>query len=233
MLTIIFMITTFILFGCSAMDQEPMMSEPYIYGDMVFDYETMIFNTLYESDILYNTGYVNEDFIILHLSIEQETISADQINIYRELLNKLNLVSSTIHEPIGELFNYTSTQIKSTLEDNDIEVTLNDIVTFNEIKQLLMHYKEQSTMPSVKKIDYLSFILDVNLTVEELENLDFLQEEYLDLYDTQNIDIKQMSFDDLMLALETLGKTYSEDQIASLNLAYDTLALILSRNTEK
>lgn len=232
MLTIIFMITTFILFGCSAMDQEPMMSEPYIYGDIFFDYETMVFNTLYESDILYNTGNVKEDFIILHQHMDQITLSSDTIDIYHTLFDKLILLSEEINEPLGRLFNYNSTAIKTSLEDYQIEVTLSDIVTFNEVKQLLTHYKEQSSRPSIRKIDYLSSILDMSLKNEDLENLDFLQEEYLDLYNTQNIDIQQMSFDDLMIAFETLGKTYSEDQIVSLNSAYDTLNIVFNRNTE-
>jgi hypothetical protein len=41
-----------------------------------------------------------------------------------------------------------------------------------------------------------------------------------------------MSFEDLMSAFESLGKTYSEDQITSLSLAYDMLALVFNRSTE-
>lgn len=134
---------------------------------------------------------------------------------------------------MGRLFNYSSTQIKSSLEDHLIEVTLNDIVTFNEIKQLIDSYQEQSSRPSIRKVDYLSSILDISLTTEDLEHLDFLQEEYLELYiNRENIDIKAMSFEDLLSAFESLGKTYSESQITSLNLAYDTLTLVLNRHEE-
>jgi hypothetical protein len=106
-------------------------------------------------------------------------------------------------------------------------------VTFNEIKQLLSSYKEQSSRPSVRKPDYLSVILDENLTNEDLEDLGFLQEEYLELYaNREDINIKEMSFEDLMSAFESIGKTYSEDQITSLGLAYDMLTFVFNRNTE-
>jgi len=232
-LTVIMIITIFIIVGCSAMEEEPYMDEPYIYGNMLFDYETMTFNTTYESDILYKTGNVKEDFIILHQNLNQEVLSDESIVIYHDLFDKLISLSDIIDEPIGRLFDYSSTQIKTALEDHLIDVSLNDIVTFNEIKQLLSSYKEQSSRPSVRKPDYLTVILDENLTNEDLEDLGFLQEEYLELYaNREGIDIKEMSFEDLMSAFESLGKTYSEDQITSLSLAYDVLALVFNRNTE-
>jgi hypothetical protein len=219
--------------SCSAMDEEPYMDEPYIYGNMLFDYETMTFNTTYESDILYDTGNAKEDFIILHQNFNQEVLSDESIVIYHDLFDKLISLSDTTHEPIGRLFDYSSTQIKTALEDHLIDVNLNDIVTFNEIKQLLSSYKEQSSRPSIRKPDYLSFILDKNLTTEDLEDLGFLQEAYLELYANKGyINIKEMSFEDLVSAFESIGKTYSEDQTTSLGLAYDMLTLVFNRNTE-
>jgi hypothetical protein len=200
---------------------------------MIYDYETMTFNTTYESDILYNTGNAKEDFIILHQNLNQEVLSDESIVIYHDLFDKLISLSDIIDEPIGRLFDYSSTQIKTALEDHLIDVNLNDIVTFNEIKQLLSSYKEQSSRPSVRKPDYLSVILDENLTNEDLEDLGFLQEEYLELYaNREDINIKEMSFEDLMSAFESIGKTYSEDQITSLGLAYDMLTFVFNRNTE-
>lgn len=232
-LIVMFIVAVFMMIGCSAMDQEPYVDEPYIYGNMYYDYETMTFNTPHEADLLYNIGDVKEDFIILHLQMNQIALSDEQVQNYEILLDKLITLSDLINESMGRLFNYSSTQIKSSLEDHLIEVTLNDIVTFNEIKQLIDSYQEQSSRPSIRKVDYLSSILDISLTTDDLEHLDFLQEEYLELYiNRENIDIKTMSFEDLLSAFESLGKTYSESQITSLNLAYDTLTLVLNRHEE-
>ncbi len=232
-LIVMLIIAVFMMIGCSAMDQEPYVDEPYIYGNMYYDYVTMKFNTPHEADLLYDIGDVKEDFIILHLQMNQIALSDEQVQNYEILLDKLITLSDLINESMGRLFNYSSTQIKSSLEDHLIEVTLNDIVTFNEIKQLIDSYQEQSSRPSIRKVDYLSSILDISLTTEDLEHLDFLQEEYLELYiNRENIDIKTMSFEDLLSAFESLGKTYSESQITSLNLAYDTLTLVLNRHEE-
>ena len=232
-LIVMFIVAVFMMIGCSAMDQEPYVDEPYIYGNMYYDYVTMKFNTPHEADLLYDIGDVKEDFIILHLQMNQIALSDEQVQNYEILLDKLITLSDLINESMGRLFNYSSTQIKSSLEDHLIEVTLNDIVTFNEIKQLIDSYQEQSSRPSIRKVDYLSSILDMSLTTEDLEHLDFLQEEYLELYiNRENIDIKTMSFEDLLSAFESLGKTYSESQITSLNLAYDTLTLVLNRHEE-
>jgi|GEM_PF-2510949 len=232
-LIMILIITALILASCSAMEEEPYMEEPNIYGYMFFNYDTMTFEINHEADILYNTGYAKDDYIILHQRMDQITLSSDTIDIYRTLFDKLILLSEVINEPLGRLLTYNSTAIKTSLEDHQIEVTLSDIVTFNEIKQSLDQYKVESTRPRITKMDYLSFILDITLTPDDLEDLDFLQNEYLYLYETNNrYNLKEMSFDDLITALETIGKTYSETQITALNRAYDTLTIIYARDIE-
>lgn len=232
-LIMILIITALILASCSAMEEEPYMEEPNIYGYMFFNYDTMTFETNHEADILYNTGYAKDDYIILHQHMDQITLTSDTIDIYHTLFDKLILLSEEINEPLGRLLSYSSTAIKTSFEDYQIEVTLSDIVTFNEIKQSLDRYKVESSRPRITKMDYLSFILDITLIPDDLEDLDFLQKEYLYLYETSHSNnIKEMSFDDLISALQTIGKTYNETQISSLKRAYDTLTIIYAWDSE-
>ncbi|AUD63849.1 hypothetical protein BK010_09700 [Tenericutes bacterium MO-XQ] len=231
-LIIILIITVFVMVGCSAMEEEPYNDLPHVYGNLYYDYETMTYNSIHSSDIFYNIGDVKEDFIILHQEMEGISYTSNEIDVYHAFFDKLLLLADATGQSVGVIMNYNSSDFKTALETHSIEVTLNDVVTFNDVKSALETYKSQNNNPSIRKIDYISYILDQELTNEDRDHLQFLQDEYLELVDRNIVlDLKTISYENLILSLESTGKTYTEIQLVSLKSAYDLLNLIYQRNS--
>lgn len=226
----ILVITALIINGC-ATQEDPYFEEPDIYGYLYYDFNTMIFTTLDESDLLYNVGKVKRDFVILHQEMNLEVFTQEDIFLYDSLIDKLVTLSQNTQTSIGSLITYTSSDIKIAFENQQIEVTLNDIVIFNSIKQIIEQVKALNDKPYIRKIDYIEYVSNLELSNLDVDNLQFLQMTYTYLLTNGiNINLEIATYDDWVFAIETTEKVYSEEDLNMIKEAYDIFILLHERD---
>jgi hypothetical protein len=223
--TLLLVTVTTLLYSCASNDYFPNENEPSIYDDLTYDFETLTFTNTTAFDILYHVGNPSEDFIILHQELLNKTLTDTQKSVYQHLLINLEDLSKSTQQSLSTILKYSSSELNVALEQADITVTLDDIVAFNELKSFLDEIKLSSNQTlSISKTTYIELRLTLDLNQEDLNNLDFLQKQYIELIDYEpTFLIKENSFDDMILILENIANIYSDDEILSLEHAFQII----------
>lgn len=219
-LFLMFLILAVTIISCAAYEDIPY--EISIYDQLEYDTNSLSFTNIDPSDLLYQVGNVYDDFIILHQEVLNQPLDESKQTAYLHLLNNVEALSILSDLSIKVIISYTSSELKNAFEQYDLDVTLDDIVTFNEIKSILLDLESTDEKALfIRKIDYINFMNNMTLTTEKINHLQFLQEKYSELksYD-HTFDIKSNTFEDFLSVMENMSYSFTEIEIENLNQAY-------------
>lgn len=211
----------FSIYGCSA--QDPYMEEPSPLDRVNFNWHTLSFYIENENDIFYGINQPQRDFIILYDIVLQTPFENDEKLAYQRLLSHLDILSEDLHVTISTLLDYGSKTIKEAFELASLEVTISDIVYFNQLKELVSTKSSESY--DIQKIDYLEALLQTTLTSEQITTLNDLQNLYLKITNSQSdYRLFDHSIDDFIETLGQLGDVLSEQRTSDLTDMFELLA---------
>ncbi len=219
---IVLFVSIFLLFsiyGCaSEYIDDP---DPGLSNVLRFDSNQLIFYVQSGLDVLYGIPNPSDDVIILKTVYFEESLSEDQQNAYRHILEHIETLSEETSVSISDILQYDSQTLNDALEALQLDVTLNDIVIFNELKTLS---EDWNMIPVMTRFEYIEARLQRTLTMDEESNINYLQYLYIDLRD---IDDNYRLFDhtDLFLieTLESYGIRLADDNKDAITNAYELL----------
>ena len=219
-LLILLFVLTFIISACSAYDENPDTS---IYADLYFDMETLTYTHL-EGDILDGLSTPADDFFILYESYYGYAIKADDRPLYEAAISYLTIYQATENISYEALLNYSSKELNDALNGIGINLSIDHIVIFNELKAFSTLLIEEDFKSSISKLDYLRIRLERPLSNVEINALIQLQNAYTTiLYDMPTYRLFDQDFQFFIDTLSQLGRTYDEDTLVALELAYNLL----------
>jgi hypothetical protein len=210
----------FLLFGC-AMEDIP-LSEASIYSNLTYDYDTLTFTETLPLDILYQSGDPLDDFIILYKVYYGTSMTSEEVIAYESLFEKLNYVTAYSSITYGQLTSYSTEQLSVVLEGYSIELTLNDVIIFNDLKTTLHEIRGSDEIDiSIGKIAYIEQRLSVSLSENDIFHLDLLQSYYAEIRQSNDsFLLRDYSFEDFITHYESSGRVISEDTKNKLFSAY-------------
>lgn len=214
----------FLLIGCSAEQVDP--SEISIYEDLRFDWNSMTFTNTDQRDIFYQVGNPYDDFTILHQEVTGEAFTVSEMNAYNDLFTTMVELSQSSIVDIGVIVTYTSAELKNELENHSMTLTLNHIVTFNSLKDLIEDLKALMNHETyyLSKIEYMEIRLSEVILEDDYHGLEALQDFNTILLDYDStIKIYELSFDDLLTAYENIGITPLEEMIPLLERGHQLI----------
>lgn len=201
---IIMILTVFFIYGCAS--QMPYDDEPNLYGDLTYDFNKMTFTETLDYDIMYHLGNPMDDFVILHQEILGISLTENEFVKYQNLFDLLIELSVLTNQDIGLFLSYSSTDLKNTLDNHDLVLTLDTIVTFNGLKIIINDLKQSKNILKIKTIDYIKARISSDLSESQIQGLEILQAYQKDvLYHNASFKLYTASLDDLIVIYETLG----------------------------
>ena len=219
LLFIVSLFVVFSIYGCSS-GYEP-TDFPLVTSSIYFNFNQMTFAIGNDRDILYGLENPSDDFIILKEHVLNETLSDTEKQAYKHLINHIVTLSENTSTTIRTILTYDSTTFKDALEALQLEVSLDDIVIFNEIKSL---QSEDISSTYISKINYLNQRLQTTLSTDDINHLEDLQTVYLEMKDLdESYQLFEHPLQDMIDLLETYGITYSTEEVTSFSAAYDIL----------
>ena len=229
-ISILILITgLFLLHGCSA--ESPWTEEVTIYSDLYYDFDSMTYTQTESNDILYRTGNPFDDFIILYLKTGHEAFTAQEMIAYENLFSLLTDATENSSLTVGILLTYSSSELRDLCEQKAIETTLDDIVAFNNIKQIVEDLKTTLTSTDliIPKITYIEQRLDISLDDTTIEALDITQYTFNELFDIdQSKPFKVYTLDELLLQFEDNGFNLDQETQDQISTAYSYIINLLN-----
>ena len=218
-LVLLAIVVLFTLYGCAS-EQQP-QGEPDIEGVMFFDFDHLTFHIDSDWDLLYDLPHMSEDLLILRSYVLDRALTDNEINSYKHLLESIDFYTTSTSVLIKTVLSYDAATFKDALESVQRDVTLDDIVVFNELKVFISEFNES---PAMYKIDYLNRRLDSPLSASDISALSELQYAYVELKD---IDESYRLFDhplsSMIEALESYGWSFTPSHVDTLTRAYDLI----------
>lgn len=229
-ISILILITSlFLFYGCAA--ESPWTEGVTIYSDLYFDFDSMTYTQTESNDMLYRTGNPFDDFIILYLKTGHEAFSTQEMIAYENLFLLLIEATQNNSLSVGTLLTYSSSELRDLFELKDIEITLDDIVAFNNIKQIVEDLKSTlaSTDLIIPKITYIEERLDISLDDTMIEALDTTQYTFNELFDIdQSKPFKAYTLDELLLQFEDNGFNLDQETQDQISTAYPYIINLLT-----
>ncbi len=203
-------------------------TSPSIYSSMVFDWDSFTYTNYDASGILKNTGNPTDDFVILYQHIYGESSDNNTLDLYTHLILLLDNLSTVENMDFETILNYNSSELKTAIESHQMSLALNDIVIFNDLKEM----KNNSSLYNlyISKIQYIEKRLSISLTEEQISALDYLQIQSVKLY-SSNSNIKpgtSNSIPQYDQAFQEANFDFTQDQQALLNISYNILNMLVA-----
>ena len=222
-----------LLAGCMADSVEPEVQEVSIHDKIIYSTSGMSYKYSSESDILYQVDQRYFDFVVINENVLQYNLSSDEQRAYEQLFDIMDNLTASSSFSYRSIDNYSSQDFKDFSDSSQIELTLDDIVTFNALKNLIPDIETslETTSSEITKIAYIEKLLDRTLSVEEITALDFMQTNYTELYyyDYHGFDFKTKTLNDLLFEFETkMSYVPTESEIAQLQIAYDIVTELIN-----
>jgi hypothetical protein len=195
-------------------------NEPILIpNDLIFSWHSLTYTETDDYDIFYHLGSPIDDFVILHQRAFNETLNETEINAYDQLFNILNDIADSQYISIGDTFNYTSAEINEFAKNINQSLSINDIVTFNNFKDVKESLETTST--AISKSLYYELRTDQTLTDEQYNNIELLQNYFIKLYYEYNLtDISRYSYDYIEEQCLSLDDYPTQDELISLENGY-------------
>jgi hypothetical protein len=196
----------FLFIGCAMEENVP--QEISLYASLKYDWESMTFTQITQYDILNHVGNPFDDFVILHEEVTGEAFTVAEFEGYEDLFSMLTQLSNSSGVAIGTILTYSSQELKDRLAPySSIQLTLNDIVTFNTLKSLIEEMKaEIDGSYYLSKINYIEKRLSIDLSDYDIHVLEYLQDYYSELVTfNPSVQIALLTFEELMIEFESIG----------------------------
>lgn len=217
-----------LLSSCAA--DGPLTEDESIFGSLKYDFITMTYTNTSTSDILYRTGNPFDDFVILHESVLQESLTENEYILFNVLLDKLEVLSELQNDLMISIIGYSSQELKNAFDENQLVLTLDDIVSFNALKSKLDEIKTalDTNDSIIPKIDYIENRLDVELMSEEINNIDFLQNLFNEFHMiNRSFNLYNNTYDTFYLELQNTGFSLLENEKSQVEIAYTYITLLI------
>jgi len=229
-ISILILITgLFLLHGCAS--ESPWTEEVSIYADLYFDFDSMTYTQTESNDILYRTGNSFDDFFILYLETGHEAFTIQEMIAYENLFKLLIEATDNNSLTVGTLLTYSSSELRDLFELKDIETTLDDIVAFNNIKQIVEDLKTTLTSEylTIQKVTYIEQRLDQSLDSQTIEDLETLQLTFIELFDIDNSKpFKAYTLEELLQSFENYGFNLEQSTIDQITRAYPLIINLIN-----
>ena len=222
-----------LLSGCMKADDEDIL-EPSIYDYLYYDFDSLSLTNTSESDILYLKQDTYFDFNYIYNELTSSNLTTSEQLVYQDLFTVTDQIADEANIEYEEIINLSSSEFRDTCDNLSIEIGLDEIVSFNSLKELIQDLEtlSDSRLSRIPKLNYIELRLDITLTNEEKDSLEFLQEIYNDLYEhTYNsYDFKEETIDSLLLLFkEELNYEPNETALADIEIAYDIISRLASK----
>jgi len=204
--------------GCSS--AAPMEYQTSIHDVFSYSYTKGEFNNKDDSDIIkYLIDYSTDRVLMMEFAVEEELIS-EFTDTERNLIDKVYLITEGTSVSYQELFDSSSQEFNSYAVAAGVELTIDDIVSFNDLKLKLVG----AGVVFISKRNFIEFKLGESLTNEQISGYDLLQEVYLDLLNNYGAyDLQEVSYEELLSDIEIVGISVSEDDLEILETGFDLI----------
>lgn len=200
-----------LLSGCMSSDMEPEeidnpIGKPYgssLTTDMFFEWGTLTYRTTYTSDILY--GFTSPEYDYLYVISEDESFSEQKLQAYQDTFEMLVELDSIVASfSLIELDKFSTDEIKTMAEANEIEVTAYDIFTFSSIKEDFVSNQTNYYHSRITKFEYIEKRLSTELSEDDEAALLYLQDVVNDVTEVsyEFIFYQMNTFDQFLMHLE-------------------------------
>jgi len=219
----------FLFIGCAMEENVP--QEISIYASLNYDWDSMTFTNISSDDILNQVGNPFDDFAILHEGVTGEAFTVAEFEGYEDLFSMLTQLSNSSGVSIGTILTYSSAELKDRLAPySSIQLTLNDIVTFNTLKSLIEEMKvEIDGLYYLSKINYIEKRLSIDLSQYDIHVLEYLQDYYSELVSfNPSIQIANLTFEELMVEFESIGYIPNVEARTQLENAYEIITSLIT-----
>ncbi len=228
-LILLMLVTSFLIASCSAAYDGTNIPLS-IYDHISFNFDTMTYTSYDSYDIVYDLGNPFDDFVILHENLYDSDFETSEKDAYAYLIDMLYSVGRLTNKNMTDMLAFSSADIKTLLEIHYYTVTIEDIVTFNNLKDLVDTMKQTMTSTDyyIQKTTYIETRLNITLSSTDIYNLELLQEKYIELKDVESdLDFKRFSFDDLITIGEHYNYYLSDEVKTDMESAYDILIQLI------
>lgn len=201
-----------------------------LYGYLDYDKATLTYSNQNNNDILYQTGNLRDDFFILYESYYKKPLSKDEKTTYTLFFNKYKDIVLKLNSTNESILDFSSNEFNEAIQSENMDASLDDIVIFNQIKNMINQIKIDNYDTSIKTLTYIKKRLDMTLDEFDFSALELLNHYYqqsgthLDNYFLTN------NIDDFILLLNDLGINPESEDLPLLNRAYDIIFLLLKKN---
>ena len=210
------------LTACSAQGPNTQAS---FYQDLYFSKTTLTYTNLPYKDILFQVGTPLEDFFILYDAFYETPLSEQEKLNYQVFFGRLVEYVLASNVSYGAIIAYSSTELNEALSVYDIQLSLNDVVIFNQLKAMIDEMDQTKYSGSISKTLYLEKRLNLRLTRDAIEALDLLQQYYLEFHmDVTSNYFVSHNISDFFLLIEDQGMTLSDSDKLTLQTAYDIIS---------
>jgi hypothetical protein len=212
------LILLMIFVGCSSSYNLP---ETSIYDSITYSYENLSFENIDQNDILYGVYDDYQDIkIMAEKAVEDELVNEVPDNI-SDILSTLKTIGDASLDSLDNLVALSSSDLNALATSNSITLTVEDIVSFNNLKSFTQSLIGRT---SISKFEYLEYRLDRNLTSEEKEALNLLQEVYLDLRRSDyNLILTNLDFADLELEIIQFNSQVSDEVLDKIEIGFNLI----------
>ena len=223
-----------LLSGCAA--SEDITNEPsaVIYENLYYSWSSMSYTNTPDYDIFYQVEDSYEDFIILHEKIMEDDLTSKEKVAYKQVFDIIDQAEELSTYNYSQIIDFSSKEFNDLCETKSITLTLVDVVTFNDIKELISEIKTalNTKSSSISKLSYIEKRLDITLSSDETQALVLLQDKYSELFHYSSYDsfnFKTKALEDLLLDFENnISYTPSDNELIELEIAYDILQLLIN-----
>lgn len=235
-LLILITITVILFGGCGSADMhepdpdpDPDPIEEYVtFKEAVFySFNEFSFTVTREDDILFEYKDNLFEFELIHEMLLDHPLTSDERAAYGSLLSVLDQLHTQQNIKYDDILEFSLTELKDECESADITITTTNVIVFNQFKDIIeeLMMAKGSSNRYIEKEDYLGYLLDRDLTTQEVNALDHLQVVYSKLIidHEQEIDLTTITFTDLMIIINSFELDEVIPNEEALQVAYDIL----------
>ena len=206
------------LIGCSS--AAPMEYQNSIHDVFSYSYTKGEFNNNNDSDIIkYLIDYSTDRVLMMEIAVEEELIS-EFTDTERSLIDKVYLITKGTSVSYKELFDSSSQEFNSYAVAAGVELTIDDIVSFNDLKLKLV----EAGAVFINKRNFIEFKFGESLTDDQISGYDLLQGVYQDLLNNYGAyDLQEISYAELLSDMEIAGISVGEEDLDILEAGFNLI----------
>lgn len=201
-----------------------------LYGQLNYDKESLTYTNHVLTDILYQTGNLTEDFFILYESYYKKPLSTDDKTTYSLFFIKYKDIVFKLNANNDSVLDFSSSEFNEAIQSENMDASLDDIVIFNQIKNLINQIQVDNFNTSIETFTYIKKRLDMNLDQSDFSALELLNHYYKQSGTHINNYFLTNDINDFVILLKQRGIVIETDEIETLNRAYELISLLLKKN---